>query len=55
MNEATVEQAASDLFEKIAYATLQVIFQTALYLQVRAPEIPHPYPANLLTGAVSTK
>jgi hypothetical protein len=36
-------------------STLQVIFQTALYLQVRAPEIPHPYPAGLLEGAVSAK
>lgn len=36
-------------------STLQTIFQTAVYLHARAPEIPHGFPGNLLTDAMSTR
>ena len=39
----------------LVQSTLQVIFQTALYLQVRAPEIPHPFPSGLIEGAMTTR
>ncbi|HEY4328706.1 MAG TPA: DUF6159 family protein [Phycisphaerae bacterium] len=39
----------------LVQSALQVIFQTALYLHARAPEIPHPFPAGLLADAVTTK
>jgi hypothetical protein len=36
-------------------STLQTIFQTALYLHVRAPELTHGFPVQLLSGAMAAK